>query len=360
MRIGIGTTLWRTCGHPDWDKGNDAWPSEIEHLMWQARIADEGGFDSVWLTEHHFSHWSSASAPSVILTNMAAITRRVRIGYGVALVPFHHPVHLVSEMLWVDQLSRGRLNVGLGRGHVALEAAAFGANPDTSRRSFEEAMEVIVPALEGRPTPKIDGEVWKIPSLEITPGPFQKPRPPIYIVATSDHSLRYSARWRAHPIFGIDSAAGLKRQMDRFREIAAEGGLGETETDHLLSNAKATRKLIVSPSRAEAEEESLRSLAELHQAYLRGLHQPGDPSLWGPWRPVTAQAFYEESAAPMRGGERHHVFCGTPDDVVEQIRAFEDETGIHLISTAVSSPGIDRAFCERNLRLLIDEVLPRV
>ncbi|GIW06830.1 MAG: hypothetical protein KatS3mg060_1635 [Dehalococcoidia bacterium] len=329
----------RTRGHPDWDKGNDAWPSEIEHLMWQVRLADEGGLDSVWLTEHHFSHWSSASAPSVILTHMAAITSRIRIGYGVALVPFHHPVHLVSEMLWVDQLSRGRLNIGLGRGHVALEAAAFGAREETSRQSFEEAMAVLIPALEGRPVPKLDGQIWKIPYLEISPGPYQKPRPPLYIVATSEHSLRWCARWRAHPIFGIDHATALKRQLDRFRAICAEEGISEEETERLARKAKATRKIIVSHSRAEAEEESLRSLAELHQAYLRGLRHPDDPALWGPWSPVSAADFYRNTEAPMRGAERHHVICGTPDDVVEQLRQFEADSGIHYISTAVSLAG---------------------
>jgi alkanesulfonate monooxygenase SsuD/methylene tetrahydromethanopterin reductase-like flavin-dependent oxidoreductase (luciferase family) len=338
----------------------DAWPSEIEHMLWQAKVADEGGFDSIWLTEHHFSHWSSASAPSVILTQMAAITKRVRVGYGIALVPFHQPVDLVSQMLWVDQFSKGRLNVGLGRGHVALEAAAFGSTEETNRRSFEEAMEIIVPALEGRPVPKLDGQIWKVPNLEISPGPYQKPRPPLYIVTTSDASMRYAVKWRAHPILGIDAPADLKRQLDRFRELCVEEGLAEEETERLAAKAKCTRKIVVSRSREEANEESLRSLAELHQAYLRGLRAPDDPALWGPWKPVTAADFSKETAAPMRGGNRAHVICGTPDDAVEQIRALEAETGIHYISTAVSSPGIDRAFCERAVTLLVEEVLPRV
>src|SRR5215831_13380102 len=88
----------------------------IDHSMWAARYADEAGFDYIWTTEHHFSESVHTGAPSAILAYFAGVTEQAKLGYGVAIVPLHHPLRLAEELAWVDNLSKGRLVVGISPG----------------------------------------------------------------------------------------------------------------------------------------------------------------------------------------------------------------------------------------------------
>src|SRR5882672_9517557 len=97
-----------------------------EQALWEVDFAERHGFESVWVTEHHFSGFGSIGVPSVYAAGIAQRTRRIRIGYGVAVVPLHHPLRLAEEMSWVDHLSEGRLAVGVGPGFSAFEFGGFG------------------------------------------------------------------------------------------------------------------------------------------------------------------------------------------------------------------------------------------
>lgn len=361
MKLSIGTTLWRTQADDDTGPKHilDDWHSEIEHLMWQARMADVGGFENLWLTEHHFSHHSSASAPSVILAYMASITRRIGLAYGIALLPMHHPVLLAEEMMWVDHLSNGRLRVGVGRGHTNIEFAAFGVTRETERDSFVEALTIITTALRGEPV-EFHGKVWKTPFLYITPGPYQRPSPPLHMVTTSEWSMRQAVAFQAAPILGIDASPVLKQQLDTFRSLCAEAGLPEETIERLTGQAKCTRKISVSDSRAEAEEEVYRGMAEADEAWFRYSKPVEDRSFFDPWTPATADAFRAGWKSATPGKDLAHIICGTPDDVVDALRALEEETGIRHVSTSVSNHGMRRSFAEKQMKLLIEQVIPRL
>ncbi|GIW12348.1 MAG: hypothetical protein KatS3mg061_3405 [Dehalococcoidia bacterium] len=361
MKLSLGTTLWRTQGeHDRYPKAIlEDWHPEIEHLLWQARAADQAGFENLWLTEHHFSHHSSASAPSVILAHLAAITRRIGLGYGIALLPMHHPILLAEEMLWVDHLSTGRLRVGVGRGHTPIEFAAFGIPHERDREYFLEALTILTTALRGEPV-EFQGTIWQTPRLYLTPGPYQRPSPPLHMVTTSEWSMRQAVRFRAAPILGIDPPATLKRQLAQFRAFAAEEGLSEEETAALLAQAKCTRRIVVSESRAEAEEEVARGMAEADEAWFRYSQPVGDPALFAPWTPASPDRLRQGWRSETPGKDFAHIIAGTPAEVVEQLRALEAETDIHHVSTSVSNHGIRRAFAEQQMRLFAEQVIPHL
>jgi len=88
----------------------------VEQALWEVDFAERHGFESIWVTEHHFSGYGSIGVPSVYAAGIAQRTRRIRIGYGVAVVPLHHPLRLAEEISWVDHLSEGRVVVGVGPG----------------------------------------------------------------------------------------------------------------------------------------------------------------------------------------------------------------------------------------------------
>ena len=94
---------------------------EIEQMVW----TEELGFDSIWLTEHHFIDYGLSVDPGALAAVAAAITRRVRIGLAAAILPFHHPLRLAEQIALVDIVSRGRLDVGVGRGNRPAEFRGF-------------------------------------------------------------------------------------------------------------------------------------------------------------------------------------------------------------------------------------------
>ena len=148
----------------------------IEQALWEARFADANGFESVWIAEHHGSEIGLVSAPSVYAAAVAMSTRRIRIGYAVAVVPLHQPLRLAEEIAWVDALSGGRVVVGVGPGFSASEFAMYGVPLEERHARFEEGLRIIRAALAGD---------------EIRPRPASMPQ--IYRACSSAESVRRAA-----------------------------------------------------------------------------------------------------------------------------------------------------------------------
>ena len=109
-------------------------------------IMDRAGYDAVWLAEHHFSSFSVCPSVHLMGTMAAARTKRLRIGTGVSLAPFYHPLRLAEEVALLDVLSGGRVNWGAGRGFARVEFENFGVPPDESTSRFHEAVEIVLRA----------------------------------------------------------------------------------------------------------------------------------------------------------------------------------------------------------------------
>src|SRR6266853_653857 len=115
---------------------------EVDQMV----LAEDLGFDSVWLTEHHYADYGLSSAPSVLLATVAARPRRIRLGMAVYVIPFHNPLRLAEETASIDILSGGRLIVGLGRGNRPLEFFGHGVAREESRTRMEEAVDILLQA----------------------------------------------------------------------------------------------------------------------------------------------------------------------------------------------------------------------
>src|SRR5215207_3815377 len=123
-----------------------------DNLRQQVRLAEELGYDSFWLAEHHFHGFGGMlPSPHVTIAALAAETRRLRFGTGVVLVPFHHPLLTAEDYATVDVLTGGRLEFGVGLGFQRLEAENLGVALDTARARFHEGLEVILRAWTGEP-----------------------------------------------------------------------------------------------------------------------------------------------------------------------------------------------------------------
>jgi alkanesulfonate monooxygenase SsuD/methylene tetrahydromethanopterin reductase-like flavin-dependent oxidoreductase (luciferase family) len=168
------------------------WTRESERTVYmnaleQVRLADELGFDQVWCVEHHFlEEYSHSSAPELFLTACAMQTKNIRVGHGIVVcVPqFNHPVRIAERAAVLDILSGGRLEMGTGRSATWTELGGFGANPDDTKKTWDEFVREL-PKMWTQERYSHRGEAFSMPSRAILPKPYQKPHPPMWVAVTS-------------------------------------------------------------------------------------------------------------------------------------------------------------------------------
>ena len=159
-----------------------------ERAFERIAIMDEGGYDAVWLAEHHFNTYSVCPSVTLMGTQIAALTKRLRIGTAVTLAGFYHPLRLAEELALLDIFSGGRLNWGAGRGFDPTEMRVFGVQPEESAERYREAVDIILAAwANDRFTHH--GKNWQFDNVEVLPKPKQQPRPPVWLAATSPDSI---------------------------------------------------------------------------------------------------------------------------------------------------------------------------
>lgn len=168
-----------------WDRESER--TVYERALEQVRLADELGFDQVWAVEHHFlEEYSHCSAPEVFLTACAAQTKRIRIGHGIVVcVPqFNHPVRIAERAAVLDIISGGRLEMGTGRSATWTELAGFRANPDDTKKTWDEIVREL-PKMWTQERYSHEGQAFSMPARAILPKPYQKPHPPMWVAVTS-------------------------------------------------------------------------------------------------------------------------------------------------------------------------------
>ena len=164
----------------------------IEETLEQWVLADELGYDYIWLVEHHFlDTFSVSSSPDILFGAASRLTRRIRLGFGVVVLPQHHPIRVAEKVAMVDQLSDGRVDFGTGRGG-AYEQTGFEVDPRETRSMWDEAMQMI-PRMWGAEEFSWEGKHWRVPPRKVIPKPLQKPHPPIWLAGMQPSSYRIAA-----------------------------------------------------------------------------------------------------------------------------------------------------------------------
>ncbi|MBM4254322.1 MAG: LLM class flavin-dependent oxidoreductase [Deltaproteobacteria bacterium] len=160
----------------------DCSPQEYyRFLLDEIAYAEDLGFDSVWMGEHHFCNYLCPS-PQVFAAAVAQRTKRLRLGTAVALLPLHDPVRLAEDYAMVDVLSDGRLDFGVSRGFQKTSYDGFERSMDDSRERFAEGIEIIDKAWS-QDSISYEGQYRRLSNVSVLPRPVQRPRPPIWIGA---------------------------------------------------------------------------------------------------------------------------------------------------------------------------------
>jgi alkanesulfonate monooxygenase SsuD/methylene tetrahydromethanopterin reductase-like flavin-dependent oxidoreductase (luciferase family) len=165
----------------------------IEETIEQCVLADEMGWDYVWFVEHHFlTGFSMSPAPEVIFGALSQRTKRIRLGFGVVVLPYHHPVRVAERVAMVDHLSNGRVDFGTGRS-AAYEQTGLGIDPRDTREMWEESLEMVPRIWQSEGNFQYEGKFWNVPPREILPKPFQQPHPPMWVAALQPQTYALAA-----------------------------------------------------------------------------------------------------------------------------------------------------------------------
>ena len=189
-----------------------------DNCIEQAIFADKLGFDYCWAVEHHFlEEYSHCSAPEIFLTAIAAQTKRIRVGHGINVcVPEINPAIRIAERCAVlDIVSGGRLEVGTGRSATWTELGGFGANPDTTKATWDEYVRVL-PKMWTQERFSYEGTYFSMPERAVLPKPYQKPHPPMWVAVTSP-GTEIDAADRGLGSLGL-SFAGFDEQEKKIKE----------------------------------------------------------------------------------------------------------------------------------------------
>jgi natural product biosynthesis luciferase-like monooxygenase protein len=179
------------------DYANSA--DRLHSIVDQAGYAEELGFDSIWLAEHHFHSFGGfLSSPPVIGAAIAQRTTKIRIGTAVTLLPYHNPLRIAEDYATLDCLSGGRLEFGIGHGFIKWESLTFGTPLDELRERFQENLAIILKAWSGGKFSH-EGKFYRYKNVEVLPRPVQRPYPTVWMGATSTaESFEFAGRSGFH------------------------------------------------------------------------------------------------------------------------------------------------------------------
>ncbi|HEV2336200.1 MAG TPA: LLM class flavin-dependent oxidoreductase [Stellaceae bacterium] len=176
-------------------RGGPAGDSEGYHdFIKYVVAAEELGFSSVFLVEHHFTGFGQVSASLNLLSYLAARTDRIRLGTAVVVLPWHNPVLVAEQAATLDLLSNGRLDFGVGKGYRPYEFSGFCVAQEEASARFDEAIAVIRQAWTNKGRFSFDGKWWHYDNIVVEPAPIQQPHPPLWLGAGSAESIRRAAR----------------------------------------------------------------------------------------------------------------------------------------------------------------------
>jgi probable F420-dependent oxidoreductase len=184
---------------------SSVWGGLADLAIVSASYAEELGFDSIWLSEHHFSDEGYLPCLPAVLGALAASTTRARLGTAVLLAPLHHPLRLAEDLAVIDQLCGGRLDVGVAPGYMPGEFAAIGVPKSERGTRTDETLEILKLAWRGEPF-SYAGRHFRFDVVTVLPPPVQQPGPPVWVGGSSLTSARRAARHGAG--FMPDSGAG--------------------------------------------------------------------------------------------------------------------------------------------------------
>ena len=361
----------------------------FNQLLEEAReisgFSDENNWDSIWFTEHHFNHegMESCTNPLMMGTDVAARTKKIKIGQACNVITFHNPIRLAEDIAFLDQLSEGRVEVGIGRGVYGREAINMNKEADLKDqaknfRLFEETLSIMKKAWTEKffnhkgefytyPAPNfkwqhdmsppseeflvIDTNVVKI--ISIVPKPFQKPHPQIWQVVDSPSSIEWAAANGINTIMWIPTVKALKKRFLLYKEAKSKA---ENREVPLGEGICLVRDMFIADTMEEAEKLAGEHIVNYMRwvCHWRGLGNHMDPG------EILPETDHKLDLLNYDFLHKRNLLFGTPEYVVNKINELKSELNLQNLQVWSNFPGIDHEACMRSIKLFTNEVMPKI
>ena len=341
------------CVDPE-QKSAERYFREAMHLC---SLTDELGYTHIRQVEHYFHPYGGYSPnPLIFLTAAAMVTKKTRLITGAVLPAFNKPLKMAGEIGMLDGISNGRLEVGFARAFLPHEFTAFGVSLDESRRRFTEGLAQITLLLKDEKVSS-KGEFNSFANITSLPRPTQKPHPPFWIAATNTPETFAFAGTNGCKVMAIPLDPPKMRELigtyrDAWR-AAGHPGNGQVMNTFFMCCA---------PTRDEAMATGLppcnmhlKGLADAAKEWVSGGASTKD---YPGYDKLIAHVSSDTAERQVAAGS---AFIGTPADIVEMLRAYNDKVGgIDSVSLHFTPGNMPVEMAERSLRLFSKEVLPKV
>ena len=329
----------------------------MHKVVQYAKCMDERGYNTFWMAEHHFQPEGTELIPNLLMMAMhlCGVTKNINIGCGFNVVPMWHPLRLAEDYAMADILTGGRVIFGVARGYHTREVESFGSpltDQQANRELFEEGVEVIFKAFEGKPfshkgkyytiPPEVPYRGYTLKEITLVPGPERLPvecwQP---IQSGSDRAFDFMAKHGISGVIGGGSAEGgaVERHMIGFQAAYARRGvkleLGERIGLGYQFHISSSREQAIREA-APHYEENMKMFGELR--LVRALTDEQIAAMRDPALAGTVKLPTIEDAVKMGG-----FLAGRPEDIIEQLKAIEKRY-----------PAMDRVICATPLGTPLD------
>jgi alkanesulfonate monooxygenase SsuD/methylene tetrahydromethanopterin reductase-like flavin-dependent oxidoreductase (luciferase family) len=329
--------------------------------------ADALGYHSVWTVEHHFlSEWSYSSAPEVWYGALSQLTKHIRLGHGVCLlpIPFNHPVRVAERIAVLDIMSNGRVECGTGRSITELELGGFNIHPEDSRPMWEEAISQIPKMWTQETYEGFEGKFFQMPPREVIPKPVQKPHPPLWLASTQPSTWEVAGSKGIGALgFGISEPGVIDGLIKIYKKAIANC---EPVGSFVNDRTAAATVCVCAPTREEAKviakeaiDFTTRKGAELFTPFAKQ-EVKGYEYYKKMAELAVASADYRLSLADLdKRIEKGSVMVGDPEDCLRVAKVYES-AGIDLLLMLVQVGSIPHEKVMQTIDLIGKHVMPKL
>jgi len=351
MHVGLATGF----AHQRGDSYPDAQfiREELENLV----LAEELGFDSVWITEHHFTDYSMSNDPLQLLTYLAGRTRRVKLGTQVIIVPWRDPVRLAESIINLDHVSNGRAICGFGGGLAPHEFAGLRIDQNKSRALYNDILGMVIPALESCIL-EAETETISQPRVELRPRPLKSFEGRKFCGSLSGSSMYSAARHGFGNMVLMLPQRGKEAPPDKYAEVWQEvNGPGTKPPAPMVSG-----NFYIDESAEHAEVQGRKYLANTMRAAVRNysLDKPGTFTAIKGYEQYENMTMEPEAVEEYSQAFGHGAVTGTPQMLLERMWELKQIYGPQGFFPHLYFGGMPQDEALKNVHLFADKVLPEV
>lgn len=323
------------------DRGQVSIHDHFENRLKLAEIYDRAGFYAYHIAEHHGTPLGMASSPSVFLAAVAQRTKRLRFGPLVYTLSLTHPIRIIEEVCMLDQMSGGRLELGIGRGSSPYEMGYFGVNAENSGKLYIESFDVVKMGLKQRVI-NFEGEHFNFKNVPIELECVQKPTPPIWYGMSQPHAVPWAAENNVNIVCN-GPGAPVKAITDRYKEVWTAQNSDAQE----MPKMGLGRHIVIAETYDKAYALGKKGFDKWYQSLQHLWRVNGNP--------MTKYAIPEDYDAAVKGGI---VLVGTSSQVHEQLEREIEITGVNYILTRFAFGDLSLEESRFSLESFESDVMP--